>query len=250
MDGGTLHFAHPDWLWALAALPLAPLSFWLAARSRRSTLALGSAPLVAAAPGALSAFALPWTLRLLALGLCLVAAARPQSGRQKVMEKKPVTDLFVAFDVSSSMMLQDLKPDRVEAAKKFLGEFLDEVKDVQVGIEVFARLPFTQCPMTTDTQVVKALLQNVEIGSVKVDGTAIGDALVACLNRLGKGSGDTGSGAGGSLMAKVAGDVPVPGPNDHQAIILLTDGGDNASKIDHLTAAKLAARQGVKIYAI
>jgi Ca-activated chloride channel family protein len=253
MDSSSVHFANPLWLWGLAGLPLLPFLFFFASRSKRATLFLGNAPLVGAAPGALSVLAFPWILRMLVLALCLIAAARPQSGHKKVEEKKPVTDLFVAFDVSGSMQLQDLKPSRVEAAKKFLGEFLDQVQNVQVGIEVFARLPFTQCPMTTDTQVVHALLQNVEVGSVKMDGTAIGDALVACLNRLQKGSGQEGGASPptGSVLSKLTGDNATPPEgNNHQAIILLTDGGDNASKITPLTAAKLAAREGVKIYAI
>ena len=254
MDLGSVHFANPGWLWGLVLVPLLPFFFYLASRSKRATLFLGNAPMVGAAPGALSALAFPWVLRTLVLALCLIAAARPQSGHKKVEEKKPVTDLFVAFDVSGSMQLQDLKPSRVEAAKKFLGEFLDQVQNVEVGIEVFARLPFTQCPMTTDTQVVHALLQNVEVGSVKVDGTAIGDALVACLNRLQKGSGGQAGASAptGSVLSKLTGDNASSSPegNNHQAIILLTDGGDNASKIDPLTAAKIAARQGVKIYAI
>jgi len=251
VEPASLHFANPQWLWALLALPFVPWFFWWAARSKRATLFVGNAPLVGAAPGFLSALAFPWFLRLLVLALCLIAAARPQSGHKKVEEKKPVTDLFVAFDVSGSMRLMDLKPSRVEAAKKFLAEFLDQVQNVQVGIEVFARLPFTQCPMTTDTQVVKTLLQNVEVGSVKVDGTAIGDALVACLNRLQKGAGEKDGAPEGSVLSKLTGDrAPDPGNKNHQAIILLTDGGDNASRIDPLTAAKLAARQGVKIYAI
>ncbi len=253
-DPSVMHFANPGWLWGLAALPLLPFFFIWAARSKRSTLFLGNVRLVGAASGAFSAFAFPWVLRILVLALCLVAAARPQSGHKKVEEKKPVTDLFVAFDVSGSMITQDLKPDRVEAAKKFLSEFLDKVQNVRVGIEVFARLPFTQCPMTTDTQVVKTLLQNVEVGSVRVDGTAIGDALIACLNRLQKGAGQNGADqdSGHSLLSKMTGsnEGASAEPNNHQAIILLTDGGDNASTVDPLTAAKLAARQGVKIYAI
>jgi Ca-activated chloride channel family protein len=90
------------------------------------------------------------------------------------------------------------------------------------------------------------------VGSVQSNGTAIGDALVACLNRLEKGSGQEAgtSSPTGSVLSKLTGDNSEPQPNNHQAIILLTDGGDNASKITPLTAAKLAARQGVKIYAI
>ena len=256
MDLSRIHFANPDFLWGFALLPLVFAFFYFSARAKRSTLFLGNARLVEAAQGVFRAQAFPWLLRLLILSLCLIAAARPQSGQKKVEEKKPVTDLFIAFDVSGSMITADLKPNRVTAAKKFLSEFLDKVQNVRVGIEVFAALAFTQCPMTTDTAVVKQLLSNVDVtpggSSVNADGTAIGDALVACLNRLQKGTGQTADAAtkAPSFLSKMIDDKALSQPNDHQAIILLTDGGDNASKIPPLTAAELAVRQGVKIYTV
>ena len=254
MELQQLHFANPEFLWGFALIPLVFVLFYYASRARRSTLFLGNARLVEAAQGTFSAQAFPWFLRLMIISLCLIAAARPQSGQKKVEEKKPVTDLFVAFDVSGSMITADLKPSRVIAAKKFLSQFLDKVENVRVGIEIFAAIPFTQCPMTTDIPVVKQLLSNVDITSKdeRIDGTAIGDALVACLGRLQKGTGQNGAlpAKSSSFFSKMIDDNAVPQSNDHQAIILLTDGGDNASQIPPLTAAKLAARQGVKIYTI
>jgi Ca-activated chloride channel family protein len=171
-----------------------------------------------------------------------------------VEEKKPVTDIFVAFDVSTSMLTEDLKPNRVAAAKKMLAQFLDKVQNVRVGLTVFAKVSFTQCPLTTDIDVVKQLLAHVDVFSVKLDGTAIGTALVSCLERLQDGS-----------LKKTEEEKKAPAffsrwmgkeepeseetPN-HQAIILLTDGGNNAGEVDPLTAAKIAASRGVKIYTI
>ena len=169
-------------------------------------------------------------------------------------EKKPVTDLFVAFDVSTSMLADDLKPNRVTAAKMLLSQFLDKVENVRVGLTVFARVSFTQCPLTTDIGVVKQLISNVEVFSVKLDGTAIGDALVSCLNRLQNGGGknQAQTDTTASLASKLFGGKTESEENkpNSQAILLMTDGGNNAGRVDPLTAAKIAASRGVKIYAI
>ncbi len=192
MIPGNFHFADPQWLYLAFARPLVPLAFYLSARLKPSTLYLGNPRLVAAAPSFWSGVWFPWLLRLLVLLLCIVAAAKPQDGQKKVEQKKQVTDLFVAFDVSGSMLTADLKPNRVTAAKKLLSEFLDKVQDVRVGLTVFASISFTQCPLTTDMAIVKKLLANVDVYSVKLDGTAIGDALVSSLNRMQQGIGKIG----------------------------------------------------------
>jgi Ca-activated chloride channel homolog len=253
MDLQGFHFANPDWLLGLAFLPLAAIAVFFISRAKHSTLFLGNPRIVEMSPGFFSFQLVPWILRFLVLSLCLIAAARPQAGQKKVEEKKPVTDLFVALDLSSSMLTTDLAPNRVTAAKKILSQFLDKVENVRVGVIIFARIAFTQCPLTSDLNVVKQLLTNVDVFSVKLDGTAIGDALVACLNRLDKGSGkNTDNSDSPSLMSKIFKATPTPGENvpNSQAIILLTDGGDNASHINPLVAAKIAASRGVKIYAI
>ena len=96
-----------------------------------------------------------------------------QAGKHKVEQKKPVVDLFVALDVSSSMMADNMKPNRMAAAKEILGSFLEQIEDVRVGLAVFAGRSFTQCPLTVDTFIVRQLLENVQVSSVRIDGTAI-----------------------------------------------------------------------------
>jgi Ca-activated chloride channel family protein len=171
-----------------------------------------------------------------------------------VEEKKPVTDLFVALDLSSSMIQDDLKPNRITAAKKILSDFLDKVQNARVGLTVFARISFTQCPLTTDVHVVKELLSKADIFTVRLDGTAIGDALVSSLGRLQSGGAkpQTEPSAASSLVSKLLQATPTSEENkpNSQAIVLLTDGADNASQVDPLTAAKIAASRGVKIYTI
>lgn len=243
MDWFGIHFAEPQRLWALVLLPLTALALVLVSRARRSTLAVGHPVLVKASHGTFAYQALPWLLRLLVLALCLFAAARPQMGRKKVEQKQPVTDLFVAVDVSSSMLADDLKPNRITAAKRILSGFLDQVSGARIGVQVFAGRSFTQCPLTADLNVVRQLLSQVDITSVRVDGTAIGDGLASCVNHLKKGSGkreEDGTAPKDALSA----------PPDSQAIILLTDGENNQGVIDPLVAAKLAAREGITIYTI
>lgn len=250
------HFADPVWLWGLpTTLLVLALAYWHS-RAQHTTLALGNPRLVAKAPGLLSPQLIPWVLRLTVMALCFLAAARPQMGQKKVEEKMPVTDLYVDLDVSGSMITNDLKPNRINAAKRFLADFLDKVQGVRVGLTIFARFSFTQCPLTTDVGVVKQLLANVEPAphSIKWDGTAIGDSLVSCLNRLKNGSGKKGEEdqSKSSILAKWLGDAA---PKDEEtapnrAVVLLTDGSNNAGVVDPLTAARVAATQGVRIYTV
>jgi len=252
MDLFGIHFADPVWLLGVPILPFVLALAVLWSRRGHATLKLGNPRLVEKAPGFLSAELAPWAFRFLVAALCLVAAARPQAGKKKVEEKRPLTDIFVAFDVSTSMLAMDLTPNRVTAAKEILGRFLDQVEDVRLGLTVFARISFTQCPLTTDLRVVRQLLSKVDVHSVKVDGTAIGDALVSSLNRLQKGLGKSGPEKGPSLSQRMLGTAPAEGQEvgRHQAIILMTDGTNNAGNIDPLSAARLAAAKGVRIYAI
>jgi Ca-activated chloride channel family protein len=250
------HFADPQWLYGLPFAFLALILALFHSRAKHSTLLIGNPRLVEWSPGFFSFQLVPWFFRLLAVCLCLIAAARPQSGQKKVEEKMPVTDLFLDLDVSSSMITPDLKPDRITAAKHFLSEFLDKVQNVRVGLTIFASISFTQCPLTNDVGIVKQLLANVEPAphSIKIDGTAIGDSLVSCLNRLQNGTGKSGDGApaDASLLSKWLGQgkTPAEQDNNNQAIVLLTDGGNNAGHVDPLTAAKIAASRGVKVYTI
>lgn len=258
MDFFGIHFANPDWLLGIPLVPLALLASFLHSRARHATLLVGNPKLVEMASGFFTFQLIPGFFRFLVLTLCLIAAARPQAGQKKIEEKKPVTDLFVTFDVSSSMVSEDLKPSRITAAKQILSQFLDKVENVRVGLTIFARISFTQCPLTTDITLLKKLLANVEPApsSIKLDGTAIGDALVSSLNRLQNGSGNKSANGNSSpsFISKILKQDNLAGQEENkpnsQAILLLTDGGNNAGIVDPLTAAKIAASRGVKIYAI
>src|SRR5258708_4990265 len=103
------HFADPFWLYGILFLPIASVLIFFASRAKYSTFLLGNPRLVQMASGVVSAQLVPWLLKFLVLALCLFAAARPQAGQKKIEEKKPVTDLFVALDISGSMITNDLK---------------------------------------------------------------------------------------------------------------------------------------------
>jgi Ca-activated chloride channel family protein len=235
-----IHFQHPLWLQALWTLPAIALLIYGSRRFKRSTYLLGNTQLVQNTPGILKVNWIPWIFRMLILALCFVAAAGPEWGTKKVQQKKQVADLFIALDTSSSMLSMDLKPNRITAAKNLLSRFLNRLHGVRVGLCVFAALSFTQCPLTTDLKVVQALLKHVSIFSVRIDGTAIGDALVSCLERL----------QSGSQVPLGKNPVKFHQPPLSRAILLLTDGGNNCGSVSPITAALIAAREGIPIYTV
>jgi len=189
--------------------------------SRYPTLAVFGAPSSAARARALLPVA-----RLIALGLLVVAFARPQIVEKEEEIRTEGIDIMLALDISGSMQAEDFKPkNRLVVAKNVVAEFLDLVTNDRIGLVVFAGQAFTQCPLTLDYEVLRSLLARVEIGMIE-DGTAIGTALANCVNRL------------KSSEAK------------SKVVILLTDGENNAGKIDPATAAKVAEALSVRVYTI
>jgi Ca-activated chloride channel family protein len=168
---------------------------------------------------------LPRLLRLAGLAFLLLALLRPQTVTISSDKKMQSRDIFLALDVSGSMQADDLKPSRVEAAKKTLKDFLTGLQGDRVGLVVFAGKAFVQCPLTLDHNVVKYFIDQVSLQTVAVDGTAMGDGILVALQRLAQ------------------------EPKSGQVIILATDGGNNAGQ-DPRLAAQVAAAAGVKIYTI
>ena len=165
-------------------------------------------------------------LRVLALLLLIVAFARPRSGTQYVDVKSEGIDIMLVADVSSSMQAEDFKPyNRLYVAKEEMKKFVGRRLNDRIGLVIFARYSFTQCPLTTDYSVLLNFIDMADFGMVE-DGTAIGMALANSINRL----------RDSDAKSKV--------------IILLTDGENNAGEIDPITAANLAATFGVKVYTI
>jgi Ca-activated chloride channel family protein len=169
--------------------------------------------------------ALPYA-RFLALALLALALARPQIVEKQEEIKTEGIDIMLGIDVSGSMLAEDFKPrNRLHVAKSVVADFLNLIRNDRVGLVVFAGEAFTQCPLTLDYDVLRTLLEHVEIGMIE-DGTAIGTALANSVNRL----------KGSAAQSKV--------------VILLTDGENNAGKIDPVTAARIAEALGVRVYTI
>ncbi|MFC2086867.1 VWA domain-containing protein [Bacteroidota bacterium] len=166
-----------------------------------------------------------FALRLIIVILLIIMLARPQSTDKWENKTTKGIDILFAIDISSSMLAQDFKPDRLEAAKDVGIEFISNRPNDRTGLVVFSGESFTQCPLTTDHAVVINLMKDVKSGMIE-DGTAIGLGLANAVNRL----------RNSDAISKV--------------VILLTDGVNNMGSIAPLTAAELAKTMGIRVYTI
>ena len=172
----------------------------------------------------------PMLLRCIVYILIVFALARPQTHNSWNNKTVEGIDIMLAMDVSTSMLAEDLKPNRMEAAKEVASEFISGRPNDNIGLTIFAGEAFTQCPMTVDHTSLLNLLQNVrtDIASRGLiqDGTAIGMGLANAITRL----------KNSKTKSKV--------------IILLTDGSNNMGDISPMTAAQIAQSLGVRVYTI
>lgn len=173
---------------------------------------------------------LPMLLRIIVFVLVVVILARPQTHSNWGSRTVEGIDIMLAMDVSTSMLAEDLKPNRIEAAKSVASEFISGRPDDNIGLTIFAGEAFTQCPMTTDHTSLINLLQNVRTdiaarGLIE-DGTVIGMGLANAVSRL----------KDSKTKSKV--------------VILLTDGSNNRGDISPLTAANIAKSLGIRVYTI
>jgi Ca-activated chloride channel homolog len=166
-----------------------------------------------------------FVLRTLAISCIIIALARPQASNSWRTQNTEGIDIMMALDLSGTMMAEDLKPNRLEAAKTVASEFILSRPNDNIGLVVFARESFTQCPLTIDHAVLINLFNGVKYGLIE-DGTAIGLGLANAVNRI----------KDSKAKSKV--------------IILLTDGSNNSGDIAPITAAEIAKTFGVRIYTI
>lgn len=170
-------------------------------------------------------------LRWLALALCIIALARPRLGEGETAVTASGTDIVVALDLSGSMAAEDFfsqkeRINRLEAAKNVLREFIDQRRNDRISLVAFAGQAYIASPLTLDHDFLLQNLKRLNLETIKDDGTAIGSAMAAGLNRL------------RDLDSK------------SQSMILMTDGQNNAGEMPPLTAAEAAESLGVKIYTI
>jgi Ca-activated chloride channel family protein len=163
--------------------------------------------------------------RMLAVSLLILALARPQTSMNRQDISVEGIDIMLATDISSTMLAEDLRPNRLEAAKEVAVEFISSRPDDRIGLVVFSGESFTQCPLTSNHALLINLYKDISFGMID-DGTAIGDGLATAVNRLKE----------SKAKSKV--------------IILLTDGINNMGSIDPQSAAEIAELYGIRIYTI
>lgn len=173
---------------------------------------------------------LPAILRIVTFTLIVIVLARPQTSNAWQDKEVEGIDIMLAIDVSTSMLAEDLKPNRMEAAKQVAAEFVSDRPNDNIGLTVFAGEAFTQCPMTTDHASLLNLLRDVRtdlaLRGMIQDGTAIGMGLANAVAKL----------KDSKAKSKV--------------VILLTDGSNNMGDLSPMTAAEIAKSMGVRVYTV
>lgn len=226
----SLRFMYPNLLWLLLLLPV--LAFLRGRRGPAPALVFSSISVAKAISGSRKVNPgkfLAW-LRLAALGLLILAIARPQWGNSKTEVEASGIDILLAVDVSGSMQAMDFRlegrsVDRLSVVKAVVKKFIEERPNDRIGLVAFAGRPYMVCPLTLDHDWLQLRLDSLQTGMIE-DGTAIGSAIIAGVNRL----------------------------RDQEAksriVILLTDGVNNAGKAAPLTAAEAAETMKIKVYTI
>ncbi len=226
-----IRFLQPEWLWLLTLLPVV-----MFLRGRRGAVAavefsdVGLAREVARA-GRSRAGGWVWLLPLLAAAGMIVGLARPQRGHSHTEVTANGIDIVLGLDVSGSMQALDFQIDnrrvnRIDVVKSVVSRFIEERPNDRIGLIAFAAAPYLVSPLTLDHDWLQQNLERVTTAVADEDGTAIGSAIAASVNRL------------RTRAAK------------SKVVILLTDGMNNTGKVSPLAAAEAARALGVKIYTI
>jgi len=218
-------FESPEYFLILLIIPII---FFLKRRQKPSVIQFSTLADIKKikGTGAVSVRSLLHIFRLIAFALMITGLARPQTVESEREFETRGIDIVIALDISGSMLAEDFKPvNRMAVAKEEAKKFVAGRQNDRIGLVVFARKGYTQCPLTLDYEVLSQLIDEIEVGLIK-DGTAIGLGIATAVNRLRE----------SDAKSKV--------------IILLTDGENNAGNLDPVTAAELAKTFGIKIYTI
>ncbi len=222
-------FGNPQFLVLLAAVPVAVgLVLW-AFLARRRALARFADPVLlkrltasANTPGRLAKS----VLTILALGLIVLAIARPQWGEtEKIVERHGV-QLMVALDISRSMLAEDVKPNRLARAKLEAADLLERLHGDEVGLVLFSGAAFIQFPLTYDYATARTFLDNADTEMIARQGTVLADAISVSMVGL---------------------DNERVG---HKAILVISDGEEDRQESNSVQAAERAADSGLTIYTI
>lgn len=222
-------FANPELLFLLLLLPLLAMIYLRRSGKMSSQMKFSTLRHLQKLPVSLRQVLrrqLYW-LRLGILALLILGLARPQSGTQQEEIITEGIDIMMVLDVSTSMLAEDFKPhNRLGAAKQVAEEFIKGRRNDPIGLVIFGREAFSQCPLTLDYGVLMQILEKTDVAPEAWDGTAIGNGIATAVNRL----------KDSKAKSKV--------------IILLTDGENNAGEVDPVTAAQVAHTFNIRVYTI
>ncbi len=222
-----LRFANPEYFHLYWLLPVLITFFvWMFQYKKRLLKRLGDQELIERLTASVSRSKQVWKTVLLVIvfSVLVFALADPQIGTKLEEVKREGIDIFIALDVSKSMLAEDVAPNRFEKAKHEISEFIERLQGDRVGLIVFSGLAFVQCPLTLDYGAANLFLDDVYIGVVPQPGTAISEAIKTAQR---------------SFVSKEL---------KHKALIIITDGEDHEGAA--LEVAQEAAKEGIKIYTI
>lgn len=227
-----MEFANKEYLFLL--LLLIPYILWYLMYRKKTepTMRMSDTKAYRFAPRSWKVTLMPLQLilRIVVFVLLIIILARPQTRNSWNNKSVEGIDIMLAMDISGSMLAEDLRPNRIEAAKEVAAEFIAGRPNDNIGLTIFAGEAFTQCPMTTDHASLLNLLQGVRTdmatSGLIEDGTAIGMGLANAVSRL----------KDSKAKSKV--------------VILLTDGSNNRGDISPMTSAEIAKSLGIRVYTI
>jgi Ca-activated chloride channel family protein len=222
-----LKFAHSEYLYALFAMPVFILLYYMVHRWRKKKLRMfGESALVKAVADTVSKNKPVWKfiVLMLAYSALVVGIADPQIGSKLEEVKREGVDIMIALDVSNSMNAEDIKPSRLERSKQAISRLVDKLQNDRIGIIVFAGKAYVQLPITTDFAAAKLFLSTIDSDMIPTQGTVIGDAIALAVK---------------SFSSK---------DKKHKVLIVITDGEgheDNA-----VEEAQAATKEGVVVHTI
>ena len=220
-------FANPEWFYLFIAIPFVIIWYIFKIKKQQTVINVPSVQGYINKKKTIKQmlFHIPFIIRIIVISLIILIIARPQTSSSNRTVTTEGIDIVIALDISTSMLSEDFKPNRLEAAKKAASEFIDARINDRIGLVIFSAKSFTQCPITFDHDVLKNLFKSVKSGMIE-DGTAIGMGLATAVDRL----------KDSKAKSKV--------------IILLTDGINNTGIVAPLTAAEIAKTYGIRVYTI
>ena len=223
-----MEFGQPYYLLLILILPLLILWYFKKGQNQEATIRFSNLELISESVIRNGKMKNMFFIigRLFIMLLIIIALARPRLSDTIRESKAEIVDILLVIDQSSSMLAQDFKPNRLEAAKEVAKKFIKDREGDRLGLIVFAGEPYIQCPLTRDINVLLEFTDEIEIIDQEHDGTAIGMAIANSINRLRESDAKS------------------------KTIILLSDGSNNQGELDPITAAGLAAKFDIKIYTV